>query len=329
MKFINEEKELIKEYNESIMNLSNDDEIVSLLFSLNNKNDKWALSLEDKTVPLSELIQIKIHFENIGFVIASFDKATLDNESRRIMLDRILTSKTVEHYYSSANTRNKLVSLFKLINEYHPCYVVMEIHDHEDDAKAALDMLSDINYQILYISGEHHEEIVVKEKPITTAIEEEEGNKTSIEFKKSVRRISEYRVEHFFNALYSLLIAVCLLLACIYITNNSIGVGFLFLAFNFLFIALIAYNLYLYKIDNNGITLFDYVLFIGSSIIAVGFGLVFGWLLASTLVKFGDNPIDYTLNVKLTIFVSIPSLILAHIARAIMSEFRNIKKETK
>ena len=93
-----------------------------------------------------------------------------------------------------------------------------------------------------------------------------------------------------------------------------------------LFVVLIAYNLHLYYVDNKKISLFDYIFFVGLSLISIVIGILLGYALVKGLVKFGDTPINYSKNIKLAIILSIPTLLGAHLLRLLISFiYRKIK----
>ena len=147
-------------------------------------------------------------------------------------------------------------------------------------------------------------------------------------FKRPCKEIVKYKVEHIFNALYSLLIAICILLSEVYFDNKSAGVGVLFIVFIILFFALIVYNLYLFNKENKESTVHDYLLYGGFSLVSLFLGVLLGWLLVKSLVKF-ENPINYGKAVLVASLVSPLIIGAAHGARVLFTYLLSKPKKKK
>lgn len=310
MKFISNDNSIVKELDESLLNLSKDDELVKELTKTHYKYDEPSWYFIDENHSFNNAVKIKVNIKDVGYVIIYFDQS-FDKALKKEMVYNILNLKDIDVNESYESLKNKLYSMFSLFNEHQPYFGVFIINNYHEEVERILFEIEGMNYPLYYVNEEPEvKEEAVQEEAVKEEKKEEKG--IAAGFKKSLKNIVKYKVEHLFNALYSLLIAVCALLACVYLDNNNKGVGILFICFAILFIGLIAYNLHLYGLDNKGITLYDYTFFVGFSLISLVLGMLIGYLLVKSLVKFGDNPINYSKNIKIAILISIPSLAAAH-----------------
>lgn len=321
MEFLNKETGTVRNINEPLLHLSKDDELVGELIKMNYKYDElsWYINAD---LSFKDAIKIKVNIKDVGYIIAYFDK-DFDHQLRKDLIENIFELKMIDVNKSFDTLKKKLSSILNYINECHPLFGVFMINNYHEEVEKILKEMEGSIFSIYYFDVESEPK---EEAPLVEKVKTKEKDNLLGGFKKSLKTILKYKIEHAFNALYSMLISICLLLAAVYIDNNNKGIGLLFICFAALFVILIAYNLHLYYVDNKKIFLFDYLFFVGFSLISVVIGILLGYALVKGLVKFGDTPINYSKNIKLAIILSIPALLGSHLLRLLISFiYRKIK----
>ena len=363
MKFLNKENNIERELPSSIYQIREDDELTNELLKTNqdNKGSSWSFLYNNEEINISNTIQVKINIRDVGYVLAIFNPNNFNDKTKKELFEKLFALKNIEISYRTDGLRSKVTAVFEILEEYAPYYCFFYIEYYQDGVQSIL-LTMRSGYPIYYLKKKAKQDASLLDEnirethfdigPVSSSQDNRREERrtyapkrsntssrssskssssskpSSKDFMSSLKKIPKYKFEHLFNALYSMLITICLMLTCIYIDNKNAGIGILFIVFIILFVFLIAYNLYLYGKDIGKIPLFDYVIFLSFSAIAIGFGVLVGYLLAKNLIKFGENPINYSKSIAVAIFVAIPTIAVAHLLRVLMSYiFPKIKKK--
>ena len=175
----------------------------------------------------------------------------------------------------------------------------------EKSVNIYLKYYGDNNYSF-WIGKEGKVAPVKKEKKETKP----SNNKYVNDAKDSAKRILKFKFNHIFNAIYFALLALCLLLGEIYFDNKNVGIGVLFVVFVVLFFGLNVYNVYLFRKENDeGLSLFDHSYLTVLAIIGAGLGILGGYFMAKSLVKF-ENPINFNKGITVAVIVTLVIIIV-------------------
>ena len=359
MKFFNKETNAERELPSFIYQMHEEDELTQELLKTNqdNKGSTWSFVFDNEEIAISNTIQVKINIRDVGYVLVTLSPNRFNDKIKKELFEKLSSLKGIEISYRNDGLRAKLTSVFDVLEDYNPYYCFFYIEYYQDSVqgillslkkgnpiyylkkKAKMDAslldenIRETHYDIGPVSASQEgrredRRSYPRTQPKSYSSSSSSSKPTVQEFKASFKKIGKYKFEHLFNALYSMLITICLMLTTIYIDNKNVGIGVLFIVFVILFVFLVAYNLYLYRKDLGKIPLFDYIFFISFSLIAVGLGVLLGWILAKNLIKFGDNPINYSKSIAVAILVGIPTIGAAHLLRMLMTYiFPKIKKK--
>lgn len=308
MKFINKANDSTYSYDNKIV-LLNDEEVKKELLIENYKNNEsqFVFVINEEEIKIYDCIQIKVNIKNVGFIIASYNLNDFKKEDRTALTKNLLSLKDIDVTNSVADLEEKIKSTIDFIKEYHPYFITFQIERFIHDVEKLLLSLDGLYiFPIFYIKAEKKKEeieefVPIEATTINIGFDDEDEKKKPFkvnlsnfknDFKKELKTIAKYKIEHLFNALYCALLSLCLVLMVIFFDNNKAGYGVLFLFFILLFTGLLSYNIYLFKEEIKRFNLFDYIAIGLFSILSVTIGILLGWLLANSLLKF-DNPINF------------------------------------
>ena len=290
MKFVNENKKLECEYVDNVVNISSSEELGKELLKPITEltSTEWSFIKDESKKSLNDAVQIKVNVKDVGIVFAYFDKETFTKEVKDRLFELLTTLKSIDTS-TLDNLKIKIKLLFKHMNDFNPYFAAVDFSSSKENVDEITSSIKNLSYQLIIIKKEESEE----------AIAESEGKKQN-KFAKGMKwfwdNLKDYKTDYLINTLYSLLVAVCLVMSSIYFQAGNVGVGFLFIGFSFLTFLMCSYSVFVFRKRKRKKGIIDHVIFSSFSVIGVALGIVATYFASKAFVKV-DEPISYTLPI--------------------------------
>lgn len=202
-------KDQEQEYSfENKVSLIEDKKLLQVLSKPNIKNQDSSLLIKSlNDTHISDVIQIKINISETGFVLASFSKETLTDETRTQLIEEIGKLKNTE-VPTKENSLQKTQDLLVILNNFHPIYAVFS---NTGDIKLSIDELSEIElFFPLLVLAQPERKMIFKIKK--TKEENNDPKKEKVHREKTKKR-KEYQPFALFDSDYFFVLFFALLAA--------------------------------------------------------------------------------------------------------------------
>ena len=209
-KFILQFKDQDQEFSyENGVFLVEDKKLIQILSKPNIKNQDSNLIIKSlNDTHISDVIQIKINISETGFVLASFSKEALTDETRTQLLEEIGKLKNTEAP-TKENSLQKTQDLLVILNNFHPIYAVFS---NTGDIKLSIDELNEIElFFPLLILAQPERKMIFKVKKDKE--DNKEPKKEKVEREKPQKERKEYPPFALFDSDYFFVLFFALLAA--------------------------------------------------------------------------------------------------------------------
>lgn len=203
-------KDQEQEYSfENKVSLIEDKKLLPVLSKPNIKNQDSSLLIKSlNDTHISDVIQIKINISETGFVLASFSKEALTDETRTQLLEEIGKLKNTEAP-TKENSLQKTQDLLVILNNFHPIYAVFS---NTGDIKLSIDELNEIEiFFPLLVLAQPERKMIFKVKKDKE--DNKEPKKEKVEREKPQKERKEYPPFALFDSDYFFVLFFALLAA--------------------------------------------------------------------------------------------------------------------
>ena len=203
-------KDQEQEYSfENKVSLIEDKKLLQVISKPNIKNQDSSLLIKSlNDTHISDVIQIKINISETGFVLASFSKETLTDETRTQLLEEIGKLKNTEAP-TKENSLQKTQDLLVILNNFHPIYAVFS---NTGDIKLSIDELNEIElFFPLLVLAQPERKMIFKVKKDKE--DNKEPKKEKVEREKPQKERKEYPPFALFDSDYFFVLFFALLAA--------------------------------------------------------------------------------------------------------------------
>lgn len=291
-----EEKDTEFSFTEKL-NVIHDEKLIKSLGRENIKNGNSTLQIKSlNSLPIYEVIQIKINLLDTGTFLINFEKDKIDENTRNNIIEKIRVLKDDAKPTKELQIE-KIKKLLAIIEEFHPIYVAYRnsgiIKTEEEDLIKLTEEVN-FNFPLLFL---YKLEKVKKER--------------NAKIGKLVIGFPPFRVDYIFLTIFSILLCFELITGIFkYKAGESIAAFLFVMAAVYLgIIYFIAYSVTYRKtsVKNKNIN-FWLILYI---IIGVALGTLVGWVVCKYALKTEDIVINYKKIILISILVSLGSSLLA------------------
>ena len=326
LKFKNQEQEY--SFENKVL-LVEDKKLIQNLSKPNIKNQDSSLIIKSlNDLHISDVIQIKINISETGYVLVSFSKESLTDETRTQLLEDIGKLKNNENP-SNENSLKKVKDLLGILNNFSPIYATFSNNGY---IKIELDELqkTQTSFPLLVLAQRQHKMIFKTTKAKAESVEKKEKVKKERPNKvqKEYQPFALFNSDYFFNFLFAFLAAFAITAAVFELMNKKgVAIFLIVLAVILVITLVIAVTTVVYKKGELRNPWLRYYLGI-FVLVGIILGVVGSYFVCKYLLKTDIEDFDYKKMMLISSLISAVLLTTLSISR-IANYLNKLRKKKK
>ena len=313
---------------EDKVSLVEDKKLIENLSRPNIKNQDSNLvinSLNDRHI--SDVIQIKVNVLDTGNFLISFDKESLDDEKRKIVIEEIGKLKGNESPTIESQTK-KIQELLGILNNFEPIYATFS---NSGDIKIDLEKLNEVELKFpLLVLVQPTKKYFIKfgtkkDKEISKKRDQAVNNKT----KREYQPFPLFDIDYIFVLIFSLLGSFAIL-ASVFELMNKEGIAAFLIILSVVFAVTLVFAVHstLYKKCKVRNPYLRYYLGI-FVIVGIASGIVAGYFICKSVLKTEIENFDYKKMLTISIPICIVTMLSSLASCSLFNIFMKIRQNKK